>query len=203
MNALLFLRSRLLYGSALPAVLDRLPALFSLRSAPLPACARVALLMRVKKQSLRADSNHQTAWKPLVFLVSLLVRSRGRFVATVESDQRSLAGTALPNCPYGFPVGSSNSAFGRATRTCPVRAESRENKRSIPELVAAHEETPSSGLPLSLPPQLSRSPSLVPGFPGRHGYYRTARLLTAPRVGFSASALYRPYSPGQDRTLPA
>jgi len=34
-------------------------------------------------------------------------------VTLVESDQRLLAGTALPNGSYGSPVGRSNSAFGR------------------------------------------------------------------------------------------
>src|SRR5579884_3421461 len=53
------------------------------------------------------------------------------------------------------------------------------------------------------PPSMRRSPSLVSGFPERHCHYGTARLLTTHRVGFSASALYRLYSPGQDRTPPA
>jgi hypothetical protein len=53
------------------------------------------------------------------------------------------------------------------------------------------------------PPSMERAPSLRPGFPERHRYIWTRPTPDRASAWLSASALYRPYSPGQDRTLPA
>ena len=63
--------------------------------------------------------------------------------------------------------------------------------------------TPRVGLSPTGCMMLQAATSLLPGFPGRHRYLRTRPTPDRASGWLSASALYRTYSPGQDRTLPA